>query len=211
MDIASQTILNWIMQYGYIGLFCLLMFGIIGVPFPDEIIMTAAGYLVFKGYLQLAPTVLAAFMGSMCGISVSYTIGRVAGTRLLDKFGHLVHITPDRVKLIHEWFERFGKWTLLFGYFVTGFRHLVAIVAGTAKLKIPEFALFAYAGALLWSLTFISLGYFLGDQWTRIAENGKTTALGVIVLVCAIALIYVLKQRLVPKARIDESKEKEQQ
>ncbi len=30
----------------------------------------------------------------------------------------------------------FGKWTLLFGYFVTGFRHLVAIVAGTVKLRV---------------------------------------------------------------------------
>ena len=71
MDISAQTILSWITQYGYIGLFCLLMFGIVGVPVPDELIMTGAGYLIFKGYLHPVPTVVVAFTGSACGISLS--------------------------------------------------------------------------------------------------------------------------------------------
>ena len=195
MDISAQTILSWITQYGYIGLFCLLMFGIVGVPVPDELIMTGAGYLIFKGYLHPVPTVVVAFTGSACGISLSYTIGRVGGTRLIGRYGHLVHVTPDKLRSIRAWFERFGKWTLTFGYFITGFRHLVAIVAGTVKLEIPAFALFAYAGALLWSVTFISLGYFLGEQWTVISRHAETTALVVAGIVCATAAAYFLVRR----------------
>ncbi len=195
MEISSQTILHWIMQYGYIGIFCLLMLGIVGVPVPDELIMTCAGYLIFKGYLQPAPTVIAAFLGAVCGISLSYTIGRVVGTSLIDKFGPLVHLTPEKLKSIHGWFERFGKWTLVFGYFLTGFRHLVAIVAGTVKLRVPAFAPFAYTGALIWSVTFISLGYLLGEQWNRMARHAETVALILTILVCAAGAIYLLKRR----------------
>lgn len=195
MEISSQTILNWIIQYGYIGLFCLLMLGIVGVPFPDELAMTCAGYLIFKGYLQPGPTIVAAFLGSVCGISLSYTIGRVVGTSLIDRYGNRFHVTPEKLKSINEWFERFGKWTLVFGYFFTGFRHLVAIVAGTAKLRLSAFALFAYTGALIWSVTFISLGYFLGEQWTRIAGHAETIALILTTLVCAAGAIYLFKRR----------------
>ena len=171
------------------------MFGIVGVPVPDELIMTAAGYLVFKGFLHPELTIITAFMGSACGISLSYTIGRVAGTRIIDKFGHFVHVTPDRLKFVEAWFRRFGKWTLVFGYFITGFRHVIAIVAGTVKLRLAAFALFAYAGALLWSLTFISLGYFLGEKWTLIAEHTETVALILTAIVCVGAVIYFLCRR----------------
>jgi membrane protein DedA with SNARE-associated domain len=196
MEFSSQTILHLIMQYGYVGIFCLLMFGILGVPFPDELIMTASGYLIFKGYLHPATTIVAAFLGAMCGISVSYTIGRVVGTSVIDRYGYLVHVTPEKLKNIHAWFERFGKWTLLFGYFLTGFRHLVAIIAGTAKLHVAAFALFAYTGAFIWSLTFISLGYFLGEKWHLIAQHAETIALILTIVVCAAGAIYLFKRRL---------------
>ena len=144
MEISSQTILNWIIQYGYIGLFCLLMLGIVGVPFPDELIMTCAGYLIFKGYLQPGPTIIAAFLGSVCGISLSYTIGRVVGTSLIDRYGNRFHVTPEKLKSINEWFERFGKWTLVFGYFLTGFQtsgrdrggHSKASDAGVCSVRV---------------------------------------------------------------------------
>ena len=33
------------------------------------------------------------------------------------------------------------------------------------------FAIYAYAGALLWVSTFISLGYFLGERWKAVEAN----------------------------------------
>ena len=42
----------WIAQYGYLAIFCLLMFGIVGLPVPDETLLTFTGYLVYKGTLS---------------------------------------------------------------------------------------------------------------------------------------------------------------
>ena len=70
-----QAVLNWVEQYGYIGLFSLLVLGIVGIPLPDEWLLAFSGYLVFKGTFRFAPALAAAFTGSACGISVSYGCG----------------------------------------------------------------------------------------------------------------------------------------
>jgi len=162
-----ELILHWITQYGYFGIFSLLVLGIVGLPIPDETLLTFAGYLVYRGQLHAVPTLAAAFLGSVCGITLSYTIGRVTGYFVIEKYGPKLHIHMDRVHKIHDWFHRLGGFTLTFGYFVPGVRHLTAYVAGASELEYPAFAGFAYSGGLIWSVTFISLGYLLGDRWDR--------------------------------------------
>jgi membrane protein DedA with SNARE-associated domain len=166
-----EDILHFISVHGYVGIFWLLMLGIVGLPLPDELVLTFAGYMVFKGHLQPSPTVMAAFLGSMCGITVSYLLGRTVGFRLLEKYGYLIHLNMDLIQQVQDWFQRLGKWLLLFGYFIAGVRHVTALVAGTSRLPLPVFALFAYTGALLWSITFITVGYFIGEELPKVYER----------------------------------------
>jgi membrane protein DedA with SNARE-associated domain len=53
----------------------------------------------------------------------------------------------------------------MFGYFIPGVRHFTAYAAGMSDLKPPLFALFAYSGGFVWCLTFMTLGYLLGERW----------------------------------------------
>src|SRR5262249_10845952 len=62
-----DALFNWVSQFGYPALFSLLMLGIVGLPIPDETLLTFAGYLVFKNELNLIPTLATAFLGSSCG------------------------------------------------------------------------------------------------------------------------------------------------
>ena len=54
----------WLSHYGYSGLFGLLMFGVIGVPVPEETLLTFAGVLVYRGHLEIGPTMLPRFSGA---------------------------------------------------------------------------------------------------------------------------------------------------
>ena len=167
-----EMVLDWIVAYGYAALFCVLMLGIIGAPFPDDLILGFAGYLVFAGYFKPIPTVVFAFMGSLCGITVSYGLGRFLGWSIIVKHGYRFHITPQRLNKVTAWYNRFGKWSLVIGYFISGVRHWTAFVAGVSKLRMPVFALFAYTGGLIWSVTLISAGYILGEEWHCISTHG---------------------------------------
>lgn len=182
-----ESVLHWVTQHGYVGIFLLLVLGIIGLPIPDETLLTFAGYLIYRGRLQPLATVVSAFLGSVCGITLSYALGRTFGLYLVRHYGRYFHVTEEKLDQVHRWFDRIGRWALTFGYYVPGVRHVTAYVAGASRLQLPIFALFAYGGGLLWSVTFIALGYFLGERW---ASAGKAMQRH-LALWAAIALVLI--------------------
>lgn len=188
---------HFIIDYGYIGLFTLLMLGIVGLPIPDETLLAFAGYLVFQEKLDPLATLLAAFLGSSCGISLSYFLGRLLGMKVLHRHAAKLHLTEEQLFRAHAWFQRVGKWTLPAGYFIPGVRHLTAFIAGASELDTRIFALFAYAGAAIWSSAFLCAGYFFGREWERMAErlHGRMSLL-VVGAAVVILLCYLVKRFL---------------
>lgn len=165
MQFSPDYFLLWINQFGPIALFGLLAVGIVGLPIPDETLMTITGVLIAKGKMEPISSILFAISGSICGISISYFIGRTTGVYIIKKYGRLIGITEKKLEHAHIWFERWGKWGLFFGYFLPGVRHLTGIVAGAVSLETSHFMLFAYSGAIVWASLFLSLGYFFSGHW----------------------------------------------
>jgi membrane protein DedA with SNARE-associated domain len=161
---------TFISHHGPALLFLLLMGGIVGIPIPDETLLVFCGYQISKGNLSPWQTWLFAVAGSLCGISLSYTIGRTLGLAGVHRYGKYLHLTEERLNRVHGWFDRIGHWALFVGYYIAGLRHFTAMVAGISKLRFPSFMMFAWSGGVLWVTTFLTLGYFLGDKWKQIAE-----------------------------------------
>lgn len=160
-----EALFDWIIAHGPQSLFVLLVLGIVGLPIPDETLMTFSGYLIWSGRFHPLQTFSAALAGSMCGITISYLLGRWLGHAAIVRFGPRVGLTQPRWLMVESWFNRIGCWTLTFGYYVAGVRHFTAVVAGAAELNFPSFAGHAYLGSLLWVSTFLGLGYLLGESW----------------------------------------------
>ena len=192
---SVEVLQGWLTGYGYFALFGALIFGVVGLPIPDETLLTLSGYLVFKGQFAFVPAVLAAFSGSIAGISLSYTIGRTGGYRFLHKYGKKFRVTEEKLQKVDEWYERVGKWMLIVGYFVPGVRHLMALTAGSSKMRYPVFAGFAYSGGILWSLTFVTLGYYLGDSWSEIGHHRLLIAAVAAILFLLILALWYLRSK----------------
>lgn len=189
-----EMITTWLVQYGYIGLFLLLTFGILGLPIPDETIMTFSGYLIFSGTFNPVVTYLVAFAGSCCGITLSYILGKTLGAAMIKKVGKKLRLPPGKMDNVHDWFLRSGKWSLTYGYFFPGIRHFTAIVAGSSKLSWHSFALYAYLGAALWSASFVTLGYLLGEGWKRTSEQVHWwLGIGTLVIVAAFLIHRLIR------------------
>lgn len=201
----ETTVLHWVATYGYFAIFSLLVLGIVGLPVPDEFMLASCGFLVFKGDLQLVPTVLSALAGSTCGITCSYLIGRTVGWKFLhSRWGRLLHVKEDHIARVHQWFERIGHWALMIGYFIPGVRHFTAIVAGTSKLEFPNFALFAYTGATIWISIFIFIGYHFGKNFRAIldaVEHHLQTASIIVGILILAYLLFRYLRRPKPKSQ----------
>src|SRR5262245_57134322 len=151
--------MQWISQYGYLGIFFLLIFGIIGLPIPDEWLLVLSGYLVFKDTLSFFPTATVAVLGSISGLSMSYMFWRTSGSYIVTRYGRWLSITDESVHRVQQWFQTMGRWTLIMGPFIPGVRNLMGFVAGASKLPLHVFARFAYLGAFISSLSFLGFGY----------------------------------------------------
>jgi len=193
-----QHVVEFVTRYAYGGIFTLLVFGIVGVPIPDEFLLTFVGYMVFRQHLRFLPALASAFAGSVCGITLSFLLGRTAGAWLVHRYGRWVHIDETDLKRAHEWFERLGGWSLTFGYFIAGVRHLTALAAGMADYEPPKFAAYAYGGALLWTTSFIGLGFYLGERWhegSQPIRHLSLVALGVVAVAVLLGALWHLRRR----------------
>ena len=184
--------MHWIATYGYGVVFLALVGGIVGLPIPDETLLVYCGYLISRGTMHAVPAWCCALAGSWCGITLSYTIGRTLGLGFVHRFGKYVHITQQRLDVVHKWFDRIGHWALLVGYYIAGVRHFTAFVAGTSELRFVSFASFAWTGGVLWVSTFLTLGYYLGENWQRIFETIHHYIVYLSIGVILIALCYYL-------------------
>lgn len=179
----------FIAHYGYFAIFGLLMLGIVGPWIPDETILVLSGIAVHRGQLDLATTIELAFAGSLCGITLSYTLGYTGVIYVLERFEPLRKWVTRHMPQVEKWFGRYGKWTLFFGYFIAGLRHFTALTAGMSKVRFRTFATYAYPGGLVWVVCFVSIGYYLGAEWQRLVHLLDRGALILVAVLAAITLV----------------------
>ena len=164
---------------------------------PDDGLLLLSGSLVARGELRLGPTLAAAVLGSIGGMSLSYGLGRWLGERLVFRMGRFVHLDANRLAAARAWYLRRGKYSVFFGYFVPGLRHVAAFLAGSSGLRWPTFAVLGYSGGALWASSMIALGYAFGEEWARSSvavHRGMLAVLAVGVAVGAVVLVYLRRR-----------------
>src|SRR3954452_2569042 len=100
----ETQVIAWISQYGYLAIFTLLVLGIVGLPVPDETLLTFTGYLVYTGHLSLPLAWLSAFAGSACAITLSYVLGRTFALKLIHRYARCLRITEEHIEKAHRSF-----------------------------------------------------------------------------------------------------------
>ncbi|MEH7225559.1 DedA family protein [Bacillus sp. JJ1566] len=186
-------------HYGYFGLIIVLAAGIIGLPLPDEILITYVGYTVYQGKMSYSLSLLSASLGSIIGITISYYLGIKLGIPFLRMYGSKLHLTEKRIQTTSNLFNKFGPYLLFFGYFIPGVRHVTAYLAGINTLHFKRFTVFAYSGAVFWSFTFITLGHELGKNWMKVEKMMNHFSIYFIVLlfIVVLSIFYLNRRKLV--------------
>lgn len=189
---TTTLLISYLTHYGYFGLFMILGISILGIPIPDEFLMTFVGFLSFTGKVNPVLAILSAAMGSISGITISYFLGKYFKEKIASMLRR--HAGNQRLERVFQWYNRHGGKLLTIGYFIPGVRHLSGYVAGLSGLKYRSFGFFAYLGALLWTSTFISLGRILGTRWDTILPviHRYSVVLGITItlLLVAFYLLY---------------------
>ncbi|PDY98462.1 alkaline phosphatase [Bacillus thuringiensis] len=186
----EQQIGELLIQYGYFGILIALVGGIVGLPIPDEFLLTFVGYNVSKGTMSGVFAFLSGMAGAILGITLSYILGLKLGLPILNRYGSKIYIKENQIEKTHALFEKYGPFFLIIGYFIPGVRHLTAYFAGMSSLTFWRFCLYAYSGAFIWVITFIGLGWKLSDKWNFIEYS--LHHYGIRILIISTVVIFIV-------------------
>ena len=201
-------------RHGYALTFCLLLAEAIGLPFPAAIALVAAGASVAAHALWGPYVLLAAIVALLLGDTVQFWLGRYMGWLLLG-FLCRVSINPETCILRSaESFYKRGKDTLVIAKFIPGVNTMAAPLAGSMKMRFSQFLRLDFAGSLLYSITYLSVGYLSRDFLAALLRGFHAAGLAVEGVVLAALVAYAIYRavqfrkhkmyRVVPRIQVQE-------
>ena len=191
----AQTIVEYIGHMGYWGIFLLMFLESTFFPFPSEIIMIPAGYLAFKGEMNVYMVVLVGILGSVLGALFNYYLAMHFGRKFILKYGKYFFIKEETLDKLESFFATHGEISTFTGRLIPGIRQLISLPAGLARMNIAKFSFYTSLGAGIWVVVLVALGYLVGSNEELISEYLKSATLMALVSVVFITLFYIVRYK----------------
>jgi membrane protein DedA with SNARE-associated domain len=203
MTDPSHLLQHW----GYPAIFFLVFFGNLGLPVPEETVLSLAGFLVWKGELQFLITTGIGIAGAVAGDNFGYWAGRHLGVRAALRYGRFVFITAGRVARMQGFMSRYGAAGIFLARFFPGIRFLAGPLAGTSSMPYRKFFIANFCGAVIYVPLMVSIGYGVGiGLGEKLKKVGQFEYIGLL-LIAATALLILAWRALRYQQRTAQPKE----
>jgi membrane protein DedA with SNARE-associated domain len=185
-----HDLLSSMAHHGYVWIFCLLFAEAAGLPFPAAIALVAAGAAVASHTLSASGLILTGVVALLIGDSAQFWLGRAMGWSLLG-FLCRMSMNPETCMLRSaESFYKRGKLTLIIAKFIPGVNTMAAPLAGSMKMRFGQFLRYDFAGSLLYSTTYLLIGYLSRDFLAAVLRGFHAAGRAMEVIVIVFLLVY---------------------
>jgi membrane protein DedA with SNARE-associated domain len=195
---AMPDLTRLIDAWGYAAIFLIVVLGNLGLPIPEETVLTVGGYLAWQGHLRLPVVVLVAIVSAITGDNIGYWLGRSYGQRILDR---LTAAAPERADHARAFILRYGSMAVFAARFVAGLRFMAGPLAGSTGLSPGRFFTANVLGAIVYVPIIVgagyAIGYGLGDSIERLrreAGYAEGIVLGALALAAIVAWIVLARR-----------------
>ena len=171
----ENTIIEWVVNtfewLGYPGIFIFMIIEPTVLPFPGEIILTLAGWLLVESTFGLIIVSTLASTGTLIGCSVEYYLSNKYGISLIDKFGKYVFISSYDIQKSEKYFIKYGSMFVILTRLIPLFpKPITSIIAGIYKMNIYKFIIITFIASFPSNLLYIYVGTKLGTNYEKISE-----------------------------------------
>jgi len=167
----SDLIINFISNYGLVGVILLMILESALLPFPSEIIMPFSGFVANiknQGIEGVLLYTLAGVLGNLIGSWIAYTIGLLVRKEILEKYLKYFLIKKSHLDKAEEWFKRNGYLAVFLGRMMPAIRTVISLPAGIFKLNPVAFTILTVVGSFPWNFALTYIGYIMGSNWSII-------------------------------------------
>ena len=124
---------------GYAGIVGLMFLESSFFPFPSEVVMPPAGYLAWKGEMNVALVLGAGILGSILGALFNYWIAVRWGRPFFEKYGKYFFVTHESLDKAEIFFAHHGHISTFTGRLLPVIRQYISLPAGLARMPLPQF------------------------------------------------------------------------
>jgi membrane protein DedA with SNARE-associated domain len=157
--------MQFVLDWGYIGIFVMMVFESTAVPIPAEVVIPPAAYWAAQGKLSIVGVVLASTAGGWVGSALSYWISWKLGRPLVERYGKYLLMSPAKIAAADRWFATYGAGGIFVARLLPVIRHLISVPAGLFHMDFKKFSLMTILGAGIFSAALAWFGMqVLGDQ-----------------------------------------------
>ncbi|EQC0913394.1 DedA family protein [Listeria monocytogenes] len=196
-------------DFGYIGIFVLIMVENLFPPIPSEIILTFGGFMTTVTSMNVVMVIIVATLGSVVGAILLYKVASYFGkerlTKIVLKYGRILRLKESDIERAENFFLKYGSWAVFLCRMIPLIRSLISIPAGMTKMKMSKFLILTTAGSLLWNTVLIGLGAMLGESWSEIVvfmDSFSTIIYSIIAILVVVGLGFFFRARF--KKTLDE-------
>jgi membrane protein DedA with SNARE-associated domain len=183
LSMGFQGTVQWVLQHGYPLLFIVMLI-------EGPVVTAAAAFAAALHYMNiwvvLALSILANFIPDL----VYYTIGYWGREKFLNKYGHYLGITPERIASTEKLAEKHSGKSLFMIKMVPLLATPGLILVGATKMDIKKYAFWSIVIIIPSSLLYLIIGYYFGTAYNTIEHYlniGIYVAIVAAVIVIAIA------------------------
>jgi membrane protein DedA with SNARE-associated domain len=188
-------------RYGYLVLFFGLLAENAAVPVPGETILIVSAFYSYFGHLNLGYVILIGICAAVLGDNISFYVGRRFGRPFVERYGGYIFISRKRLERIEGFFDYHGARAIFFQRWVTGFRIIGALMAGTTRMEWSRFLFYNFLGATVWVTVVGLLGYFFALNMRVLLRTLEHSGLALLGVVAILLIGAYLKKRRSRSAR----------
>lgn len=154
--------------------------GLVVTPFlPGDSLLFITGTVAAVGGLNIWVLLVLIYAAAILGDNMNYFIGKFIGHKILEM--NLPMIKKEHLDKTHEYFKKYGPFTIIIARFAPFVRTFTPFLAGMGAMDYKKFLPYDILGGILWVSSFMLAGYFLGTI-PFIKENMSLVALVIILI-----------------------------
>ena len=198
----QDVVVNVINQFGYFGIFLLVVVENLFPPIPSEFILIFAGVFTTYTNLDCYQVILYATLGSLVGAYILYIVGALLNKERLKKIvhskvGRILRLKDEDIEKADCFFCERGNKAVLFCRFVPIVRSLISIPAGISNMPIIKFSIYTTIGTVIWNSILVFLGSMVGSNWNHVVTffSNYSFAVKILLILLVLYFIYILFKR----------------
>ena len=193
-----HTIIDFIVwtisDFWYVGIFIMMTLESSFFPFPSEVVMIPAWYLISTWEMSFFWVFVMWTAGALMWSTINYMLWFYLWAKIIksiiEKYWKYLFVSLNDYEKAELYFKKHGTITTFIGRLITVIRQYISIPAWVFKMNFSKFILYTALWAWLWNLILIWIGYVAWENKELISQYSREASILVFIFIVIVITTY---------------------